>query len=94
MGVRTRGLDIKAASLRDAADRAAREEAARVVEHWLKSIGAGKDISWSPTIRAVSVIHTHWVRLFLLPRLSCSIRSSKSLASFTDSIRPTHSLGT
>jgi hypothetical protein len=35
MGVRTRSLDMIAAMRREAADRAALDEAARVVERWL-----------------------------------------------------------
>jgi len=35
---------------RQAADRAARDEAVRVVERWNAAIAAGRDIWWSPTI--------------------------------------------
>jgi hypothetical protein len=49
MGVRTGSLDMIAAMRREAADRAKREEAARVVERWNKAIAAGRDMWWSPT---------------------------------------------
>jgi len=55
MGVRTRSLDMIAAMRREAADRAAGDEAARVVERRNKAIAAGRDIWWSPTIRAAIV---------------------------------------
>jgi hypothetical protein len=35
-----------------AADRAAREEAVRVVKQWNASLAAGQGTMWSPTIRA------------------------------------------
>jgi hypothetical protein len=38
---------------RETADRARREEAVRVVERWKAAIAAGRDIWWSPAIRAV-----------------------------------------
>jgi hypothetical protein len=44
MGVRTGSLDMIAAMRREAADRAKREEAARVVERWNKAIAAGRDM--------------------------------------------------
>jgi hypothetical protein len=34
MGVRTRGLDIKAGAIRNAADKAARAEAEAVIQRW------------------------------------------------------------
>ena len=52
MGVRTRNLDIIGTMRRDAADRAKHDEAVRVVECWNKAIAAGRDMWWSPTIRA------------------------------------------
>jgi hypothetical protein len=55
MGVRTRTLDMQAAMRREAADRARREEAVRVVKRWNKAIAAGRDMWWSPTIRAALV---------------------------------------
>jgi hypothetical protein len=60
MGVRTRSLDMIAAMRREAADRAARDEAARVVERWNKAIAAGRDMWWSPTIRAAVVAGMPW----------------------------------
>jgi hypothetical protein len=53
MGVRTRGLDIAAAIRQAAADRAARDEAARVTERWNTAIAAGHDVWWSPTRAAL-----------------------------------------
>ena len=60
MGVRTRTFDMIAAMRREAADRAKREDAARVVERWNKTIAAGRDIWWSPTIRAAIVAGMPW----------------------------------
>jgi hypothetical protein len=60
MGVRTRNLDIIAAMRRDAADRSKREDAARVVERWNKAIATGRDMWWSPTIRAAIVAGMPW----------------------------------
>ena len=55
MGVRTRTLDMQAAMRREAADRASREEVVRVVKRWNEAIAAGRDMWWSPTIRAALV---------------------------------------
>jgi len=55
MGIRTRNLDMIAALRRDAADRAKRDEAARVIDRWNQAIAAGRDMWWSPTIRAAMV---------------------------------------
>jgi hypothetical protein len=60
MGVRTRSLDMIAAMRREAADRGKRDDAARVVERWNKAIAAGRDIWWSPTIRAAIVAGMPW----------------------------------
>jgi hypothetical protein len=51
MGVRTRGLDIKAGAMRNAADRAARAEAEAVVQRWNDQLALGREMLWSPTIR-------------------------------------------
>jgi hypothetical protein len=45
---------------RQAADRAARDEAVCVVDRWNKAIAAGRDIWWSPTIRAAIVAGMPW----------------------------------
>jgi len=60
MSVRTRTLDMIAAIRREAADRAKRDEAVRVVERWNTAIAAGEDIWWSPTIRAAIVAGMPW----------------------------------
>jgi hypothetical protein len=52
MGVRTRGLDMQAGFRRDAADRAARAEAEAVIQRWNDQLALGRDMLWSPTIRA------------------------------------------
>jgi hypothetical protein len=51
MGVRTRGLDIKAGAAKLKADRAARIEAELVVDRWNRRLATGRDMLWSP-IRA------------------------------------------
>jgi hypothetical protein len=42
MGVRTRGLDIKAGAQRNAADKAARAEAKAVVDRWNEQLALGR----------------------------------------------------
>jgi hypothetical protein len=64
MGIRTRGLDIAAYLRREAADKAAREEALRIVERWNATIAAGRDIWWSPTIRATIVAGMPWANVY------------------------------
>jgi hypothetical protein len=51
MGVRTRGLDIKAGAAKLKAERAARAEAELVVDRWNRRLATGRDMLWSPTIR-------------------------------------------
>jgi hypothetical protein len=52
MDVRTRGLDIKAGAAKLKADRAARAEAEAVIQRWNDQLSRGRDMLWSPTIRA------------------------------------------
>jgi hypothetical protein len=52
MGVRTRGLDIKVGAKCAADDRVARADAKAVIERWNEQLAAGRDMLWSPTIRA------------------------------------------
>ena len=64
MGVRTRGHDL-AAYLRDhAADQAARDDAARVIERWNRALATGRDMWWSPTIRAALVAGAPWLEVY------------------------------
>jgi hypothetical protein len=58
MGVRTRGLDIKAGAAKFRADRAARDEAELVVDRWNRRLATGRDMLWSPTIRAALFAET------------------------------------
>src|SRR6201987_3284400 len=64
MGVRTRGLDIKAGVIRDAADKAARAEAEAVIQRWNDQLALGRDMLWSPTIRAALLAGTPWLDVF------------------------------
>jgi hypothetical protein len=64
MGIRTRAPNIIAAMRCDAADRAKREDAACVVEPWNKAIAAGRDMWWSPTIRAAIVAGMPWLDIY------------------------------
>ena len=64
MGVRTRGLDMKAGFMRDAADKAMRAEAEAVIQRWNEQLAAGRDMLWSPTIRAAMLAGTPWVDVF------------------------------
>ena len=62
MGVRTRGPDIKVGTMQAAADKAARAEA--VVQRWNDQIALGRDMLWSPTIRAALLAGTPWLDVF------------------------------
>jgi hypothetical protein len=64
MGVRTRGLDIKAGAAKLKADKAARLEAELVVDRWNRRLTSGRDMLWSPTIRAALVAGTPWLDVF------------------------------
>jgi hypothetical protein len=64
MGVRTRGLDIKAGAAKLKADRAARLEAELVIDRWNGRLATGCDMLWSPTIRAALVAGTPWLDVF------------------------------
>jgi hypothetical protein len=64
MGVRTRGLDMRAGLKRDAADRAARADAKAVVHRWNEQLTAGREMLWSPTIRAALLADTPWLDVF------------------------------
>jgi hypothetical protein len=62
MGVRTRGIDMQAGFEREAADRAARAEAEAVIQRWNDQLG--RDMLWSPTIRAALLAGTPWLDVF------------------------------
>jgi hypothetical protein len=64
MGIRTRGLDITAGAKRNAADKAARAEAKAVVDRWNEQLAAGRDMLWSPTIRAALLADKPWLDVF------------------------------
>jgi hypothetical protein len=65
MGVRTRGPDIKASVKRGADDKASRRaDAKAVVDRWNEQLAAGRDMLWSPTIRAALLGGTPWLDVF------------------------------
>jgi hypothetical protein len=64
MGVRTRGLDIKAGAAKLEADRAARDEADAVIQRWNDQLSRGRDMLWSPTIRAALLAGMPWLDVF------------------------------
>jgi hypothetical protein len=64
MGVRTGGLDIKAGAAKLKADRSARAEAEAVVQRWNDQLSHGRDMLWSPTIRAALLAGTPWLDVF------------------------------
>jgi hypothetical protein len=68
MGIRTRGLDIAIHTKRQAADAAARAQAKAVIDRWNEQLAAGRDMLWSPTIRAALIAGTPWLDVSL-PRL-------------------------
>jgi hypothetical protein len=63
-GVRTQGLDIKTGAVKLRADRAARTEAELVVDRWNQRLATGRDMLWSPTIRAALGAGTPWLDVF------------------------------
>jgi hypothetical protein len=68
MGVRTRELDIKAGAAKLRADRAARLEAGLVIDRWNRRLATGRDMLWSPAIRAALLAGTPWLDVFC-PRI-------------------------
>jgi hypothetical protein len=46
------------------ADRAARAEAEAVVDRWNRRLATGRDMLWSPTIRAALIARTSWLDVF------------------------------
>jgi hypothetical protein len=50
--------NIKAGARRHAADKAARAEAKALIERWNEHLAAGRDMLWSPTIRAALLADT------------------------------------
>ena len=64
MGVRTRGLDIKAGAAKLKADKAARLEAELVIDRWNRHLATGRDMLWSPTMRAAAIACTPWLNVF------------------------------
>jgi hypothetical protein len=47
-----------------AAEKAARDEATRVVEQWNSSLAAGQGTMWSPTIRAAILAGMPWLDVY------------------------------
>jgi hypothetical protein len=72
-GVRTRGLDIKAGAAKLKADRAARVEAEAVIQRWNDQLSPGREMLWSPTIRAALLAGTPWLDVFCP---GCGVASS------------------
>jgi hypothetical protein len=64
MGVRKRGLDIKAGAAKLKADRASRAEAEAVIQRWNDQLSRGRDMLWAPTIRAALLAGTPWLDVF------------------------------
>jgi hypothetical protein len=61
MGIRTRGLDIGINAKRQVTDAVARAEAKAVVDRWNEQLAAGREMLWSPTIRAALIAGTPWL---------------------------------
>ena len=64
MGIRTRGLEISINAGQRAADHAGRAEAKGVVDRWNEQLAAGRELLWSPTIRAALLAGTPWLDVF------------------------------
>ena len=71
MGVRTRNLDMIAGMRRAAAERESIEYARRVVERWNAAVADGRDVWWSPTIRAAIVAGMPWANVYCLGCRTC-----------------------
>jgi hypothetical protein len=56
--------DIKANAKRGADDKSARADAEAVVDRWNEQLAAGRDMLWSPTIRAAMLTGTPWLDVF------------------------------
>ena len=54
-------LDIKDSAKRAADDRATRADSKAVVDRWNEQLAAGRDMLWSPTIRAALLAGTPWL---------------------------------
>src|SRR5271168_1148989 len=63
MGIGTRGLDTAINAKRRAADVAMRAEAKGVIDRWNEQLAAGRDMLWSPTIRAL-IASTPWLDVY------------------------------
>jgi hypothetical protein len=50
--------------MRNAADKAARAEAEAVIQRWNDQLALGRDMLWSPTIRAALLAGTPWLDVF------------------------------
>jgi hypothetical protein len=61
MGVRTRRPDMLATWRTRAEEKAAREDARRVIERWNAALTAGRGTLWSPTIRAALMAKMPWL---------------------------------
>jgi hypothetical protein len=59
-----RGLDISINAKRQAADGSARAEAKGVVDRWNEQLAAGREMLWSPTIRAALIAGTPWLDVY------------------------------
>src|SRR5271156_3648131 len=62
MGVRTRGLDIKAGAAKLKAERVARLEAELVIDRWNRRLATGRDMLWSPPGCSPG---THFAKMFV-----------------------------
>jgi hypothetical protein len=58
------GSTFKASAAKLKADKAARLEAELVVDRWNRRLATGRDMLWSPTIRAALVAVTPWLDVF------------------------------
>ena len=55
---------MRAGFRRDAAENAARAEAEVVIQRWNDQLALGRDMLWSPTIRAALLAGTPWLDVF------------------------------
>jgi hypothetical protein len=59
-----RSQELAARMRADAAEKAKRDEAVRVVERWTTAVKAGEGALWSPTIRTAILAGMPWLDVF------------------------------
>jgi hypothetical protein len=64
MGIRTQGLDMRAGSSAMPTTRSRAPRRTRFIQRWNDQLALGRDMLWSPTIRAALLAGTPWLDVF------------------------------